>query len=236
MTSFISTVKDTALDLRISLDLSAAKYVMYRAVTLYSFCYVPDPWGTIGSVVLTGLDFATSFFSTQEKINRIIKQSHGMQELLLWQTTEDPSSALSDKTVTGQIKMLSQNFRIKCLRGHQRITGNIKYDNILIQGHSTHDTLQLDEKHYLTTESVYLFKDLAKHIKEGGIITVYGCSAGSGESNIAKSISEYCLNVSVYAPKKPIFATDVSFDSLGHPTFMKGIRDITNIYWNGERV
>lgn len=209
-----------------------------------------------GAITIFRKVFKPSYVARQiEKIKELSKSNS--KSALILQTSHDPNEAFTTHQFVDSFKrwaakhsidIIKENSRIAIAKAMQlKIDSKKKYDVIVFSGHSTADGIRLAENMFLS-KSYEAFdgfmKAIESHLKESGSIIINGCSAGSGENNIAREISCKLPHATVYASSDKVSALSIDYDDDMTPCFYNYAswdfntpkKDTTRIYRNGELI
>jgi hypothetical protein len=124
---------------------------------------------------------------------------------------------------------LAKTHSIQQISPHSELELNTKLEHVIdntidflwIRAHGDAEYVYFN-KNLIFFDKANVFKNLAKKMKEFSKCILSSCSAGNGESNIAKSLSSSFPKTTVYAPKDNISSTFQNFSKNLSPIFYLG--------------
>ena len=194
----------------------------------------------VGSRFLDLFEMTLSYFAEsidagkalliQQKIEKIQAASKGFRKkALILQGAHDPTQTFPTRAHVEKMSRLAKTHSI-----HRAIVHSEqdilklpydKFDAIWIRAHGNPSAIHLGEKCILNQKSSSkVLAALASRIKKGGRVILESCDAGNGLQTIAKRISLFCLDATVYAPTTTISGIfGLDFDAQGFPHFNDGL-------------
>lgn len=210
------------------------------------------------SLIVTFRYFTDTY---REDIEQIIQNSNDKENdkeknILIIEAADWTAGQISDhqiiKTLVGDSRLCAFRFDLQKLRktcaikrlfahSEKQLNDDLKnlkdktIDILWIRGHGNSEKIHFNNSFSLDRDSKDLMQIIAKKIKNKAAITLEACTTGKGYKNIAKTLSNYCLNAIIRAPQDVIGPSTFYTDDLFPFYFdLNGQKVQTCLFRNGE--